>query len=455
MDRHRHAPVRDLAGLIAAILAPALPLAAQQPAVAFVDVSVVPMDRERVLEHQTVVVRDGRIVAMGDAEGTQVPTGATRVAGAGRWLLPGLAEMHGHIPGGDGQFAEDVLFLYVAGGATTVRGMQGNPGQIELRRRVAAGELVGPRLVLGSPPLSGGLEPAAARERVRAHAEAGFDLLKVHEGLSVAAYEAIVAEARVHGLGWGGHVSDVVGLEGALAAGQTTVDHLDNYYEAAAGDHARIPELAARTRAAGVAVVPTMALWELILGAHPAAAMLDRPELRYMPRATVEQWTRSVEQRVSGADAAEVRSIVAFRNAMLKGLSDAGAEILMGTDAPQLFSVPGFSLRPELAAMAAAGMTPFEILRTGTVNVARHLGLEAEAGTVAVGKRADLILLEADPLRDIGAVERLAGVMVAGRWLDRAALDARLERIAERGGAPGAPLTWEAVHAGAPQKEPA
>ncbi|MEX0890729.1 MAG: amidohydrolase family protein [Gemmatimonadota bacterium] len=453
MDRRR-APVRGLAGLLAAILAPAFPLAAQQPAVAFVDVTVVPMDRERVLEHQTVVVRDGRITAMGDAEATPVPAGATRVAGAGRWLLPGLAEMHGHIPGGSGAFTEDVLFLYVAGGATTVRGMQGNPAQLELRRRVEAGELIGPRLVLGSPQLAGGLDPDAARTRVRAHAEAGFDLLKIQEGLSVAAYEAIVAEARAQGLNWGGHVPDAVGLERALAAGQITVDHLDNYYEAAAGDHARIPELAARTRAAGVAVVPTMALWEIILGAHPAAAMLDRPELRYMPRATVAQWTRNVDRRASGADTAEVRSIVAFRNAMLKGLSDAGAEILMGTDAPQLFSVPGFSLRRELAAMAAAGMTPYEILRTGTVNVARHLGLEAEAGTVAVGKRADLLLLEADPLRDIAAVERLAGVMVAGRWLDRAALDARLEEIAARGGVPDAPLTWGAVHAGAPEKEP-
>jgi imidazolonepropionase-like amidohydrolase len=407
---------------------------AQDAAVAFVGVHVVPMDTERVLENQTVVVRDGRIAAMGDAAATAVPAGATRVDGAGRWLIPGLAEMHGHIPGGDGQFAEDVLFLYVAGGATTVRGMQGNPAQIELRRRVASGELVGPRLVLGSPPLSEALEPAAARERVRAHAAAGFDLLKVHEGLSVATYEAIAEEARRHGMGWGGHVSNIVGLDGALAAGQATVDHLDNYYEAAGGDHARIPELAERTRQAGVAVVPTMALWEVILGAHPAEPMMSRPELRFMPRNMVEQWARNVEQRVAGADASEVRRTVAFRNAMLKGLNDAGAEILMGTDAPQLFSVPGFSLRRELAVMAQVGMTPYEILRSGTVNVARHLGEEAESGTVAVGRRADLLLLEADPLRDIGAVARVAGVMVAGRWLDRAALDARLAEIAARNG---------------------
>lgn len=437
--------------LLAVAAGPATPLGAQQAPVAFLGVHVVPMDTERVLENQTVVVRDGRIAAMGDAASTPVPPGAARVDGTGHWLMPGLAEMHGHIPGGEGQSALDVLFLYVAGGATTVRGMQGSSAQIELRRRVEAGELVGPRLVLGSPPLGGALEPETARERVRAYAAAGFDLLKVHEGLSVATYQAIVEEARRHGLSWGGHVADDVGLEGALAAGQATVDHLDNYYEAARGDHARIPELAARTRAAGVAVVPTMALWELILGAHPAAAMSQRPELRYMPRSTVQQWTRSVDQRAAAADAAEVAGVVAFRNAMLQGLNEAGAEILMGTDAPQLFSVPGFSLRRELAAMAAVGMTPYEILRTGTVNVARHLGLEAEAGTVAVGKRADLILLEADPLQDIGAVTRLAGVMVAGRWLDRTALDARLEEMAARNGAP-IPLTPPSLDARVPEE---
>ena len=429
----------------------------------FENVNVIPMDREgAVLRDQTVVVREGRIAAIGPAASTQAPAGLTRVDARGRYLIPGLAEMHGHVPGinpandaANRQLQEDVLFLYVAGGATTVRGMQGHPAHLPMRERVEAGELVGPRLYLSSPAISGNSAPdAATAERlVRQYHEAGYDHLKVHEGIPPEAYTAIARTARELGMGFGGHVSDLVGLDGALAERQTTIDHMDNYIDAAQppnspaaelsgwprmvalathADRARIPELARRTREAGIAIVPTQALWEVLRGAHPASSMIDRPENRYMPRPMVEGWSRSADNAVAQTNPEASGNEIRFRDAMLKALSDAGVPILMGTDAPQVFSVPGFSLQREVVAMHEAGMTPWQILVSGTTAVAEHFGTQDEIGTVAVGKQADLLLLEANPLDDIAAVGRIAGVVMRGQWFSREALDARLEAIAAR-----------------------
>jgi len=421
---------------------------------AFMEVNVLPMDSERVLRGQTVVVADGRIAALGPSASTRVPDGATRVDGRGKYLMPGLAEMHGHVPASRAD-AEEVLFLYVAAGATAVRGMQGHPSQLELEARIRSGEIVGPRLWLAAPSLSGNSAPdAATAERLvrEAHA-AGFDLLKVHEGLTAEAYDAIVRTATELGLPWGGHVSQHVGVAGALEAGQSTIDHLDDYIEAmqppgspalaASGpdrqrllalhaDEARIPELARATREAGVAVVPTQILWEVLRGARDPAALADRPENRYMPAETRAMWLERATGAYRNASREAAAREAALRQRLLKAMSDEGVLILMGTDAPQIFSVPGFSLHRELPLMVESGMTPYEVLRTGTVNVAQLFGIDDRAGTVAVGHNADLLLLEANPLEDIEAVAQTAGVVADGRWLSAEAIRDRLDAIAAR-----------------------
>jgi imidazolonepropionase-like amidohydrolase len=147
---------------------------------------------------------------------------------------------------------------------------------------------------------------------------------------------------------------------------------------------------------------------------------------------TIQNWTTTAQNLRGSADPAAAAREVELRNQLLSAMNDEGVLILMGTDAPQLFSVPGFSLYRELPVMVEAGMTPYEVLRSGTVNVAAFLDIEDEAGTVAVGKRADLLLLEANPLEDITAIERNAGVMIDGRWLSAEALRARLEAIAAK-----------------------
>lgn len=421
--------------------APGAAAGADTATTAFVDVRVVPMDSERVLEGQTVLVRGDRIVQVGPAASVAVPAGARRVDGRGKWLMPGLAEMHGHVPGPTAppQATEQTLFLYLAGGITTVRGMLGAPGQLQLRERAARGEALSPTLYLAGPSFNGNSvsSPAQAEAMVRAQKAEGWDLLKVHPGLTRPEYDAMARTAREVGIRFGGHVPAEVGLMRALEAGQETFDHIDGYGEYLDGeagpvDAARLDSVVRRTREAGAWVVPTMALWEVLYSASDLDSLRAYPELRYVPKAQVEAWTRAFRQRQAAPDfnAATARTVIENRTRILGALHRGGARILMGTDAPQQFSVPGFSLHRELRRMEEAGMRPYEILATGTRAVGEYFRAQDTFGLVAPGHRADLLLLDADPLADVGNVSRIAGVMARGRWLPREEMDRRLEEIA-------------------------
>lgn len=412
--------------------------------VAFVDVSVLPMDTERVLGGQTVIVRGDRIVMVGPAASVAVPADAQRIDGAGRFLMPGLAEMHGHNPAGGSPPAlfEQVFFLFVANGVTTVRSMLGFPGQLEWREKARRGELVAPTLHLAGPSFTGSGPTATtsvrqAEQRVRAQKVEGWDLLKVHPGLKLDVYDAMARTAKEVGIEFSGHIPADVGLARAIERGQRTIDHLDGYIEqlnARDGpiDPAKLAAIVKLTRDSGAWVVPTMVLWETIIGSANARELEAFPELKYMPRAMVESWKTNYQRRTtaSGFNAAQARQIAANRRVLLKALADGGVKILFGTDAPQQFSVPGFSIHRELRAMQEAGMTPFAILQSATKNVGEYYQNVDTFGLVAVGHRADLVLLTADPLRDLGHVARRAGVMVRGKWIPEAEIQRRLAQIA-------------------------
>ena len=304
--------LRRLAPLLGTLLATA---AAAQDVTVFRNVSVVPLDSERVLEAQTVVVRGERIAAMGPPASTQVPTNARVIDGTGRYLVPGLAEMHAHVPGGnDARFVEEVLFLYVANGVTTARGMLGEPAHLQLRERIARNEVVGPRLFTSGPSLNDQRvnSPEDAARMVREQAAAGYDFVKVHPGPTRAEYDAAVTAAAASGIRLAGHVPADVGVLRAIEARQATIDHLDGYLEALvpasarvssgffglgiadAVDRARIPELVAATKAAGVWNVPTQTLIEHVPAPTPTLdELLARPEMAYISRETREQWANA------------------------------------------------------------------------------------------------------------------------------------------------------------------
>lgn len=425
-------------------------------ATAFVGVDVIPMDRERILEDRTVLVRNGRIERIGPSAEVEVPE-AVRVAAEGGYLMPGLGEMHAHIPPQGGRdWMEQVLFLYLANGITTVRGMLGQPAHLELRDDVAGGEVPGPRIYTSGPSLNGSSIPGpdSARRAVRHQHEAGYDFLKIHPGLTRAEYDAMVEEADRLGMSWAGHVSLEVGVRHALETGQATIDHLDRYVEALLpedadpsadevglfgygvfdrADRSKIPELARATADAGVWNVPTQSLVERFLSPASAEELAAMPEVRYMPDEMVEGWKES--KAGMDADPGNTReraeAFIQLRRDLILALHEAGAPLLLGSDAPQVFQVPGFSVHDELRLLVESGLSPYEALVTGTRNVAVFFGDEAEYGTVEEGKVADLVLLEANPLEDVTATREIRGVMVRGRWLPRAEIRERLEAMAD------------------------
>jgi cytosine/adenosine deaminase-related metal-dependent hydrolase len=435
-----------------------------QPAgtVAFVGVNVIPMDQERVLENQTVLVAGGLVRQMGGPGEVEVPGDAEVVEARGLFLMPGLAEMHAHVPPGDRPapgVLEDIMFLYLANGITTIRGMLGSDYQLGLREELASGRMVGPTLYAAAPSLNGNTArtPEEAEERIRQYADAGYDLLKIHPGITLPVWDHMAAIANEVGVTFGGHVPVDVGLFHALETGQSTVDHLDGMLEASvsaqvrarseAGEDVPMEEVLASidadgiaaavraTREAGAWVVPTSYLWMNLLSPVNVDSMLALPEMRYVSQRQREGWRN--QKNNSGSQPAPVATrIVEVRDRILAEANRQGLGILMGTDSPQLFNVPGFALHREIRFMERAGMTPFEVLASGTRNVARYvaedLGQPGNFGVIAPGNRADLVLLEANPLESLDALTQRAGVMVRGRWIPGSDLEAGLAALAAK-----------------------
>lgn len=420
------------------------------------DVHVIDVVTGEVTGGQDVRIEDGRIVAIRPAGSLEDPP-ARVVDGGGGFLLPGLAEMHAHVPSasqGD-RYLRDVLALFLANGATTIRGMLGEPAHLELRERLAAGEIDGPRLITSGPSFNGNTvsSPEQGAARVRAQAAAGYDFLKIHPGLSREEYLAIAAAARQADLPVAGHVSFETGLDTALAQRQDSIDHLDAYAEAMVpADHALhgvppqffglnlangmdpalAPELARATAEAGVWQVPTESLFENIVGPQDLETLLTRPGMDLVGAPLRASWSEAVTRFRGQMTPAQRERFLAARRALILELQRAGAGLLLGSDAPQIMNVPGYSLHQELALYVEAGLTPLQALQTGTVAVARYFGEEDRRGQIAEGMAADLLLLEANPLEDIRNTTRIIGVARAGRWYDRATLDRLLAGVRER-----------------------
>ena len=438
-----------MAVLAAALLlatSPAGRLVAQGTSTAFVGVNVLPMDTESVLTDRTVVIEGGRIASIAPSARAQVPAGAVKVDARGKFLMPGLGELHAHIPGGTAPDAdvERTLFLYVASGVTTIRGMLGDPRHLVYRERVAKGEVLGPRIYTSGPSFNGNSvkSPEAAVAMVVEQQKAGYDLLKIHPGVPRDAFDAMAARAHELKIPFAGHVPEAVGLTRALEAKYRSIDHLDGYVEAlvpnasgsqifgvnlaAQADVSRLPALVKATREAGTWQVPTEILLVNWLDDEDPQAMAKRPEMKYVPADVLPKWIAQKQGIVAKFPAADRQKLLALRRTIIKALHEGGVQFALGSDAPQTWNVPGFSVHRELAALVAAGLTPFQALKTGTANVGVYFGTAATTGTVAAGKRADLILLDANPLADIANSSKIAGVVVNGRWLPKADIDARL-----------------------------
>ncbi len=431
------------------------PAAVQSPSsLAFIDVNVVPMTGERVLRAQTVIVKGDRIAQLGPRDGVTVPADAVRVEGQGRFLMPGLGEMHGHLVP-DGAVSERILALNALHGITTIRGMLGHPSHLTLRDRVAKGELLGPTIYTSGPSFSGGTAKDAdtAVRMVKDQKAAGYDFLKIHPGVTRGVFDALARAAIEADITAQGHVPAEVGLRRALEPPYRAIDHLDGFVELLAGwspgpdapdpgffgfkitgrvDESKIPALAADVRKAGVWIVPTEVIAHTFVSPEPPEKTLEQPAMRYVPAAMRDGWLkqkRSFNESHGIGTAEERERYHALRRRLIKALHAAGVKILVGADSPQVMSVPGVATHQELAHLVDAGLTPYQAIEAGTRNVAELFGAGKERGTIEAGKRADLILVEANPLERVQHASRIAGVVVGGRWLAKDEIASRLKAL--------------------------
>lgn len=465
------------------VAAPNLPLRAQpsrgalaRGELVITNVNVVPMTRDTVLANQTIVIRDGRIAAIGVAGQVGGSAGSRRVDGGGRYVIPGLADMHTHLFS-DGDVADSVapyeLGVMLALGVTTARLMIGTAEQLVLRRQVASGEIAGPQLWVASPHLTGRndanarvvTQPEEARAAVREYKAAGYDLIKVTNWLTPEVWEAIIDEASRQSIRVDGHVVPDVGVPRALAVGQN-IQHLDSYFEGVLADSSpikasvtqfglfqlrnwtsldhidtsKIARLAGATAQSGVYSTPTLHVFNkaFAIGQTEEEARA-RPDWKVLSPSHRSLYLRALASYWSPAGAelrteARRRKFVEVRNAIVKAIADSGgaSRLLAGSDSPEWMMAYGWTLHRELEAFANSNLTPFEALATATRNPAEFLGASAEWGTIEVGKRADLVIVDGNPLEDIRNTLKIESVVVGGRLIDRAERERMIEAAAMR-----------------------
>ncbi len=423
------------------------------------NVNVVDVNNGKILESQNVVIDSGKIKSI-SADIMDSDTFAQIIEGKGKYLVPGLAEMHAHIPPAstDPERIEDVLFLYLSNGITTIRGMLGDPIHLGLRERVAHGEILGPRIFTSSPSLNGNsvTTKEEAIEKVKAYQKSGYDFLKIHPGIQREVFDQVVETANEVGIPFAGHVPVDVGIRHALESKYASIDHVDGFLEGLVpesanvkpdangffgynftplADVSKIDELVAMAKANEVWIVPTQSLFERWFAPVSADVLLRQPEMRYMPTETLENWKQRKEESIAsetGFNEAQWQQFDTIRKELIKKLQENGHGMLLGSDAPQLFNVPGFSIHHEIDGMQAAGLSNLEIIRSGTLNPATYFDMEDVFGQVKEGLEADLMLLNGNPLEDIDALQDLSGVIRQGKWLSKASINKRLKQISNK-----------------------
>ncbi len=425
--------------------------------IVFTSVNVIPMNEEKVLRNQVVVISNGKIKAIGDAKDIKYDQNATKIDATGKYLIPGLAEMHAHVPPiGEIEPMKEVLLLFASRGVTTIRGMLGHQKHLELRSKIQTGEILGPHFITSGPSFNGNSvkTPEQGAEMVKQQKEAGYDFLKLHPGLTKENFAAIAAKAKEVKIPFAGHVSFDVGVWRAINAGYATIDHLDGFIEAlipgiestneqqngpfaifvsSQADTTRIPGLMKELRDKKIWVVPTQALAERWFAPSDADSLKNEPEMIYMAPNVLNGWLNSKKNLMNNPaySAAGTNRFISLRRQLIRECNKNGVGLLLGSDAPQVFDVPGYSIHHELKYMVASGLTPFEALKTGTVNVGKFLNRK-DMGTIQVGSRADLVLLNANPLSDISQTNNIDGVILNGKWLSKSWIQQTLKSLEKK-----------------------
>jgi len=442
--------------------------AAQEPPLVIRHVSVIDATGAAPQPEMTVVIEGLRITRIGKSARVRVPKNARVIEGRGKFLIPGLWDMHVHEIFGDWIPAEERVtpLLFVANGVTGVRDMGGDLAPLQLwRLRIAAGQMIGPRIILPGPMLDGPVpqfpssapvrDAAEARRIVRELKDKGVDFIKIQSLISREGYLAAAAEAKAQEISFAGHVPDKVRAAEASAAGQKSIEHLTGVFEGASTaeeelmsqprgpgrrryldtyDEAKASALLALFAKNRTWQTPTL-VWERGEWLIEQTNSGPDPLAKYAPAAWKERtwpmFTREISAGWSTDPLADRQAFVQAELKMVAAMHRAGVPLLAGTDTAAGVRVyPGFSLHDELGMLVQAGLTPMEALQAATRNAGEFLQL-ADSGTIKEGKRADLVLLDANPLEEIANTRKIRGVVLAGRYFSRTDLDGLLREAEE------------------------
>ncbi|HSJ66715.1 MAG TPA: amidohydrolase family protein [Anditalea sp.] len=420
------------------------------------NVHIISMNDSSILENHSIHIANGKIQAIG----TSLKTSGQTINGKGAYLLPGLSEMHSHIPTTDTQdfsYLQDIMWLYLANGVLTIRGMIGHPSHLVLKQKIENGEITGPRIFAAGPSLNGNTvtSPESGREMVKDQKSKGYDHLKIHPGLDMERFIAIAEAAKKENIKIGGHVPLDVGLENTIKYGYHSNEHMDGYIEAMISDTScldqekagpfsmnltsqidmqKLPSLVKLTKDYNVFIAPTLSLFDRYFGYIPAEELSKADEMKYLPKSLIDQW-KSQKMKLEGTGQLSeeiVKPYLLARQQILMALHRENVSILLSSDSPQVFNVPGFSIHHEIKSMENAGMSSYEILKSGTRNVAAYFNEEGNFGVISKDASADFILIEGNPFEDLDNLKNLQGIMLRGQWIPKNKVQQELDRIEQK-----------------------
>lgn len=438
------------------------------------NVHVIPMTGAAVFDSADVVIRGRTIVGVVPPGKAQVSGDAIVIDGRGQYLIPGLIDSHVHIK------EQDPLFLFVASGVTTVQNMSGRPYHLDMRARVAAGSLLGPRIVTTGPTTAevGVTTPEEVDRLVAEQKARGYDAIKMYGSrggdMTLESYRALNAAARTHGMRVVGHAPRNLPFAVVLGERQSSIDHMeeivythrpfarflapyvdlqfgratanvrDSLASAGVPDFSRelereITELARAVRQSGVAVTPNLVFFRNIqwMTTDSIHTLLRAPELAYASPQQRLSWSPLLNRyhnawRGNRATISRyLDEVVDLQRAITLAFHKAGVPLMTGTDSEYLGAQPGFGVHTELELLVALGMSPLDALRAATVTPARVMRIADSVGTIAPGNVADLVLLAGNPLVDIRNTRRIAGVFRGGRWLPETRIAAALDSLTD------------------------
>ncbi len=411
------------------------------------DVNIIPMNQNKILEHRDVFIKNGTIAEITPSCQKTYQGNYEQIHANGKYLLPGLYDMHVHI------LNENDLLLYLANGITTVRNMWGfqflgRDLHLEIKENIKTGKYPGPRIFTAGNFFDGKkpIWPLAykitsmqdAEEAVKREKKKGYDFIKLYSKLTPQSYDYVIDAAKKYDIKAVGHIPASISIDHALNSGQYTIEHLLGYIDPYGRDSASISptnylQYARKTKNSDVWNCPTVCVNEYLTPPGQSRP-LPVASKKYLSPYIKKYWTKirkNQEWLINKFNFDYQSKKQPNRIKMLKTLHEINSNIVVGTDANMYGMVPGFSIHKELQNFVKSGMTPYETLYAATYSAAKCLGDLPHSGTIEEGKRADIILVNHNPLEKIENIKTIVGVMTNGHWFNRNKLDNLLNGLSK------------------------